>query len=128
MSYKKPYYTNSQKVDLFDINFEAGYLSKQIEIQHRLRLINATSKMAIYYRNLNDKQKEGEKKDMFAEFLDNVIALTKSNNQNVNYIIHNLDNVDFYQHQIKTLESDLRIKDVVISQKDRIIKAIQNEN
>jgi hypothetical protein len=125
MSYKKPYFTNSQKVDLFDINFEVGYISKQRELQERLKLINLTSKMANHYKQLNDKQQDGEKKEMFADFLDNVIALAKSNNQSQNYIIHNLDKVDYLNYEIRNLKSDVKILESALNTKNRIIKDMQ---
>ena len=125
---KTQYLTNSQKVDLFDLNFEVGYLAKQRELQDRLKLINITMQMANHYKKLNDSQKESEKKEMFAEFLDNVLALGKSNNQNLNYMIHNIDKEDYHKFIINGLESDLKLKDIVIAQKDRIINNMQNES
>jgi len=128
MSYKKPYLTNQQKVDNFDINFEVGYISKQRELQERLKLINITSKMAKYYQSINENQKDGLKKDLFSNFLDNVLTLAKSNNQNINYINSNMDKVDYLEYQIRNLESDVRILNTALESKNRIIKKMQNES
>lgn len=128
MNYKKPYLTNSQKIDLFDINFEVGYISKQRELEQRLKLIHITSKMANYYKSINDTQKDSDKKQMFNEFLENVIALSKSNNQNINYINSNMDKVDYLKYLIRNLQSDVKILETALNSKNTIIKNMQNES